>query len=541
MIEKLLENWLDSASERSYQAVFVQMLSGMGYRVVHSTRHTALEFGKDVLAIAEDGTGCAYQLKGNPGGKLGLAQFRSEVLDQLVQLVSQPVVYPGFPSGSHKAFLVSNGYFDEEVHRSVDDLNRGPYPSKITLISRGEMLDWCKSMGTSLWPSELSDVRLLLELVLSDCKDLLPTEKLSELLGKVLATELADTRHVGQPEFHRMVTSAALLTGIATAHFAEGKNHYAVASAWTLLAVMIIAAAEKHEHPLAVPALETLGLAEAAALDALAELWEEVSTCTQLLEGRNPMAEPEVYGWRYGTLLGALSCLAIAHDNMPLLDQESAKKLRAWLLKTHKGVNLWGEGAVVNLAPWLVYIRKHDPTSRPDLEIAETTKAVIAMNQCDSKAALPSPYYGFEEVARARMKLDEVGKTSGVERETFAGSAYTAEPLLHLLVRTNRKNTCKAIWPDFTRLGHRGLAPAKPWHYCLLKVRAGLDETRMYPATYEWNRLKAEATSIDAPVISRELLVRSWLLAFWWQVAPHRFNAGASRVFAESQIPDWGR
>lgn len=54
MIEKLLENWLDSASERSYQAVFVQILSAQGYRVVHSTRHTALEYGKDVLAIDPD-------------------------------------------------------------------------------------------------------------------------------------------------------------------------------------------------------------------------------------------------------------------------------------------------------------------------------------------------------------------------------------------------------------------------------------------------------------------------------------------------------
>jgi hypothetical protein len=539
VIEKLLENWLDSASERSYQAVFVQMLSGMGYRVVHSTRHTALEFGKDVLAVANDGTGCAYQLKGNPGGKLSLSQFRSEVQAQLVQLMSQPVIYPGFPSGPHKAFLVSNGYFEEEVHRAVDDLNRGPYPSKVTLINRGDMLDWSKSMGTLLWPSELADVRLLLELVLSDHKDLLPAEKLSQLLGKVLATDPSDERSVGRPEFHRMVTSAALLTGIGTAHFAEGKNHYAVASAWALLAVMIIAAAEKHGHALAASALDTLDLAEAAALDALAELWEEVSGQTYLIEG-NAMTDAEVYGWRYGVLLGALSCLAIAHDNTPLLDEESAGKLKAWLLKTHQGIKLWGEGAIVNLAPWLVYIRKHDPTMRPDLEIEAIAKAVVAMNLSDSRSVLASPYYAFEGIARNQARLDKLGGASGVDRETFAGSAYTAEPLLHLLVRTNRKITCKALWPDFTRLGHRGLLLAEPWHYCLLKVRAGHDETRMYPLTYEWDRLKAEATSVDAPAVSRELLARSWLLAFWWQVAPYRFNSGASRVFAESQIPGWG-
>jgi hypothetical protein len=528
VIEKLLENWLDSASERSYQPVFVQMLSGHGYRVVHSTRHTSLEFGKDVLAVAPDGTGCAYQLKGNPGGKLGLAQFKSEVQAQLVQLMSQPVVYPGFPSESHKAFLVSNGYFDEEVQRAVDDLNRGPYPSKVTLINRGDLLVWAKNMGTSLWPGELPDVRLLLELVFSDPKDLLPKEKLADLLGKVLVTGLADDRRVRKSEFERIVTSAALLTGIATFQFAEVGNHYAVACAWALLAVMIIASVEKHGHPLVASALETLELAEASALDALAALWEEVSERGHLIEG-SALGEPEVYGWRLGLLLGGFSCLGIAHETKPLLNEKSATSLRQWLLKPHKGVHLWGEGAIANLAPWLIYMRKHDPTERPDIEIEQITRTVLALNQHDSKSALASPYYGFEEVIRSR-----------VQGETFAGSSYTAEPLFHLLVRTKRKMSCKALWPEFTRLGHRGLAPAAPWQYCLLKVEDGFDETRIVPPTRQWDQLKAEVTIPGIPVISRELIGRSWLLGFWWQVAPHRFNSGSCRIFVESQIPGWG-
>lgn len=57
---------------------------------------------------------------------------------------------------------------------------------------------------------------------------------------------------------------------------------------------------------------------------------------------------------------------------------------------------------------------------------------------------------------------------------------------------------------------------------------------------YEWIRLKAEATSIDVPDVSRELLTRGWHLAFWWQVAPHRFSSSTSRYFAGLQIPGWG-
>lgn len=538
MIEKLLENWLDSASERSYQAVFVQMLSAMKYRVVHTTRHTALEFGKDILAVAPDDVGCAYQLKGNPGGKLGLSQYRSEVLPQLLQLISQPVVFPGFPPGAHRAYLVSNGFFEEEVHRSVDDLNRGPFASKVHLIGRGDLLQWAKELGPSLWPSELTDVRSLIELVMAQADDLLPTEALADLLGKVLSNDPARGGKVGEDEFHRRVTSAALLTGIATSHFAEANNNFAVASAWGLLAILIIGAAGKHRQPLDGATLATVRLAEDVALGALIELWEEVSARKHFVEG-NGMTDPEVHGWRYGLLMSVLACLGIAHDDLSLLDDVSARELQKWLVKRHTGVDLWGEAALVYLVPWLLYIRRHDPTVRPDQEIALLTEISIQRNQRDRPSPLPNPYYGFEEVARMRAGFDK-GRTDGIRMETFAGASYTAEPLLHLLVRTNLKRKCQIEWADFTRLGHRGLATAVDWHYCLYKVRAGLDETRMYPFTYEWSRLKSEATDASLPPIPSALSSRSWLLAFWWVVAPHRFNASTCRYLAGKLIPGWG-
>lgn len=149
MIEKLLENWLDNASERSYQPVFVQMLSAQGYHVVHSTRHQILEYGKDILAVDPDGVGCAYQLKGNPGGSLGLRQFRDEVQPQLVQMMSQAIVFPGFPDGPHRSISWSTGLFDHPHDASdlcvtVDAEDRFNYKTKLadikapTLLAAGE-------------------------------------------------------------------------------------------------------------------------------------------------------------------------------------------------------------------------------------------------------------------------------------------------------------------------------------------------------------------------------------------------------------------
>src|SRR3984885_9369972 len=102
--ERLLEGWLDSAGERTYQGPFCQVLSAEGYSVLHSTRHAHIEFGKDVIAVAPDGIPCAYQLKGNPGGRLTLAQFR-DIQPQLGELVSQAIVYPGAPNVRHRSYL----------------------------------------------------------------------------------------------------------------------------------------------------------------------------------------------------------------------------------------------------------------------------------------------------------------------------------------------------------------------------------------------------------------------------------------------------
>ena len=538
MIERLLENWLDSASERTYQAVFVQMLSGMGYRVVHSTRHNVLEFGKDILAVAPDGVGCAYQLKGNPGGKLGLTEFRRDIQAQLVQLMSQPVVYPGFPGGAHRAYLVSNGYFEEEVQRAVDDLNRGPYPSKVELIGRGELLAWGSEMGASLWPSELTATRTLLELFLSDPEDVLPVEKLAQLLRGILETETDRAHAIGDAELHRRITSAALLTGIATAHFAEKENHYALASAWGLFSVSLLAALGKHEKDLDGASKETFELSQVACLDALAALWKEVRGRKHLVEG-NAMADLEAYRWRYLVLLGALSVLATANEQRPFLDSEDTDSLRTWLLTSRGRIELWGEAAAIHVVPSLIFARKTDATIKPDLAICGLAEAVIAMNQRDSNAALASPYYDFEDVMRPRLGLPDAGRSNPAD-ETFAGSSFIAEALLHLAVRTNIKSRCRGMWPGFSEIGHRRFKFASPWHYCLFKVDAGSDETRLYPLTYEWKQLKREATDEAAPAIPEMLLERPWLLALWWLIAPHRFNTETCRAYANSQIPGWG-
>ena len=528
MLEKLLENWLDSTGERSYQASFVQMLAAQGYCVLHSTRHCALEFGKDVIAIAPDGVPCAFQLKGNPGGRLGLSEFRSDLQQQLIQLMSQPIVYPGIPNDvSHRSFLVSNGYFDEEVHRAVDDLNRGPYMSKLSLIGRGQLMTWANDLGTSLWPSEMSNIRELLEVLLLDGRDLLPIQRLSSMLEEMFALRVPDIP-LKEAQLERAMPSAALLTGVATHNFAKEDNHFAVVSAWCLFAVSAIASYQRSSLKMKVKSKGSLLLAEQAIKDSLVALWNEMQTRGDLIEG-NVLAEPEVYRWRYTLLCGLIGTLWFFPESSSD-DNERRNAIAEWLNHRQEYLYLWGEAAIPCFLVLLFFHRATDTSERSDHELINLFQAVVALNQTGNAHALPDPYYNFEDVGRAFFGLKDSDESSALKEETFAGSSYSAELFLHLMTRYNLKQPCQESWPKFNRLCHKRFIPAQSWQYGLLKCTEGVEETRQYPFEYKWEKLCEESSVETCDYLPEGLSDKPHLLLLWLIIAPHRLTSDVGRV-----------
>ena len=172
MLSKLIESWLDNASEKSYQPAFCQMLMSQGYTVIYSTRHCNIEYGKDVLAIANDGVPCAFQLKGNPGGGLSLNQFNAGIRQQAGMLLDQHIDHPSISKDiPHRSYLVTNGRIEEEVSLAISQINatnvRDGYPKRqLQTIAREQLLTWAIELESSLWPSELSEMRVLLEIYL---------------------------------------------------------------------------------------------------------------------------------------------------------------------------------------------------------------------------------------------------------------------------------------------------------------------------------------------------------------------------------------
>ena len=63
MLERIIENWLDKATERSFEKPFCYMLSAEGYTIIDLTRHSSMELGKDIITIAPDGTPLCLSVK----------------------------------------------------------------------------------------------------------------------------------------------------------------------------------------------------------------------------------------------------------------------------------------------------------------------------------------------------------------------------------------------------------------------------------------------------------------------------------------------
>jgi hypothetical protein len=360
VFERLIEGWLDSAGERTYQAPFCQMLAAQHYTVLHSTRHSPIEFGKDVIAKAPDGVLCAYQLKGNPGARLTLTQLR-DIQAQLLQLASQPIKYPGLKTQPHKSYLVTNGEVDEEAQRALIEMGEGlaqvgyKYPH-IEIISRGTLLDWAQRLGSSLWPSELEDINLILDILVYNGRDFFPIDKLHNLLLSILKLNAPPKEHLSATEVRRRIFSAALLVGICLRNFSREENHYAAITAWTIFAAYAVASCERFKVSFPRNGMAAVQLAKNTIFDNLCDLCSELMKREHFVEG-DALTDTPFYKARYLLLTAVMAILWFWCEEVRWPDPQYQKFIHDFIPRTPKKLWCWGEGAIPQLLMYIWFLR----------------------------------------------------------------------------------------------------------------------------------------------------------------------------------------
>ena len=194
VIERVIENWMNSSNERSYQIPFCQLLAAEGETVVYVSPHGPFEQGKDVVTIDDGGKVRAYQLK---CGDIGLAEWRKNK-GEINDLVEMPINHPGVLSSRHHTpYLVTNGEIKDTAIKAINSSNQSwrkrRFPALRT-VSRGQLLKRFLAVHGSYLPKELADFTLFMELVLRDGREPLHKDQFSRLLESILPLENAKLR-----------------------------------------------------------------------------------------------------------------------------------------------------------------------------------------------------------------------------------------------------------------------------------------------------------------------------------------------------------
>lgn len=499
------------------------MLLGEGHIVVHSTRHSAIEFGKDVISIAPDGVPCAFQLKGNPGTRLTLNQLR-EIRPQLLELITQPIVHPGIPQGiTHRGYLVTNGEAEEEVHRSLDDTNRelerlGYGPQRIELWQRGRLLEMANRLGARLWPSEIEDLNLLLELLVHDGNDILPIAKLHPLLSRMFKLSEADDQRLGHEELRRRATSAALLTAVSLRSFSIAENHFASICAWATYIAYWAAAHSKHQGSADNRDQACIAIAKSAIFDGLASLCDDAQRNERLIPGGTQVAQ--TYRGRATLVFGLMSAYWLWCEENGWAVEEHRRFLSGWLPRDYSRSFLWGEGAIPQFLIHYWYISRTDPTASSEALLLSLLSTII--QQANLRQVLPAPYFSFEEVMQHQFAGFLLSGDDPMEDEAPHMTSYFARSLMHLFIRLNRKRTCAVLWPEYTRLGLVHFEPDVPWQYSLWRTESGRELMLQTRIPQTWDEIVEEARDCRVEKVPPLLLAEHLVLLIFIIVFPHR-------------------
>lgn len=481
-----------------------------------------MEMGKDIIAIAPDGTPTAFQLKATGNAKVSKDLWRTVLHPQVEELVTQAIDHPSVDKKKqHHPVLVINGEIEEEAQVAIRQYNQGLSKRKIgkkgrlEVIVRGQLLKMFLELGANLVPSELEDEKTLLELYLMEGNATFPKKNFSGLLESILP--LTDT-NTKKPDQVRSITAAAIITALSLSSFSKAENHLACFEAWTLFSCYVLCLAEKKKMKKKdwEPALK-IGLQAMRA--SLERLSEEVTTTTRLVTG-DTLSDIPFYRIRITHLCGLMSLLAL----WPTSEIRGNLKVELFVLDNLSKMLLWGEYAVPQFLATYFFLERIDATMKPTAFLAIILNGIAKMGNREEGCRLAGP-----EVDPEEFVLDTLIRREEERRHTYNRGSYTLEGLLHLFVRHNMKQQTKNLWPEISHVHRKTFTPEDITDYYRWHIKKGHDHSLYPEPTQSWGKLKAEAEEHNGDAIPTLLKQYPYLYLAFLMVCPHRFSARGVR------------
>lgn len=527
MIERLVENWLTNASERSVQLPFCYILEQKGHKVIHLTRHHPIEFGKDVISVDQNNVFHAFQLKqGNISQKI----FR-EILTQIHELCFFRLVHPKVPDNSEFIpYLVTTGNIDENVTRMIGDLNislRSAGKNELQVIVFGDLRQDFINLGANLWPSELPDYKRILEFALNNGESTFPKEKFINLIESMFELNIEDVGEVKNlQKIKRVITSAAILASYCSINYQHKNNHIAVIECWGIFLSQVYALVTKHDiAPRNIK--EDISISYQIILNNLHNLVDELSDRDDLFEGDIIFDRP-FYGYRATEILGFTSLFHLWHLHDKTATSDMTAKIQDIFNKYDKLSLVAGEFHIpYRFAAYLSY-RKMDSTYKPIFYLKNIIDEIILSSR--NADGLPNPYYSFEQVIPYFLQNElrhTIGKNISLNLKTiddsFKYNSFYLDGLSKAFARNNFKNEMRFLWPNISRFTFKYFHCHKPWHFLRFRnENLGYEKSYLPEMTKSWANLKEEAKIYETNNIPPLLLSNPVFSLLFLILFPHR-------------------
>lgn len=513
MIEKLIENWLIKASEKSYQLPFCYLLMNDAKTVLHMTSHNSMEHGKDVLAVDSSGQVYAYQLKGVEGGRLTISKWQ-EIINQVFQLVLTPVNHPSLSANRvyHRSFLVVNGDIQEDVQHAISQINqewinKGQSQYRIETIVKGQLLEMAFKAKDMFLPSEITDFKALLEFQLDDGTAMLDKGKFSSLLQNLFNS----TDETNDKKFRRAVTSTALLCSLALKNYSQNSNHWALIEGWSVFIFSILYQIEKSKRKVEDFDSE-IQLAQQQIIKSASDLFHEVKLRPDLINGE-PFVDVFVLKHRTIIIIGIVSFLGIINPN------SNKGEILRFIEKHVNDAVIWGESAIPFALALHFFLKSANLKADADLQLKSLIETVV--NAISSNEIFfPDVYVSPEEAIASNLPTKPTESDKPSKR-----IGYVLESLVALCSHLDFFDTIQKLWPEISRCIFSSVEFDDPEDFYTWRSEKGIHVNRYPNVTQSWAELLKSRDSFAVEKIPIGILKYKEWLPLYLMVYPHRINS----------------
>lgn len=518
MIERIFDNWLTSASERSFQLALVQLLIAEGHEIIHVSTHGAGEHGKDIISKDGDGRYHAYQLKVTDAVDLpkgAWRDMREEVYEVSEVRIEHPSVIPG---SEHTGWFVINSGLTPDVSAEIETRNR-EYRDKgmreLRTILKGEVRTRLLKEFASLLPEEPAEFQQFLSLYLANGNAPLDKAK----FAKLVASALPEAGQISKKEERRRIAGATLLSLYALHPYIRQQNHVAVIDGLVIVAASILrwvalrGVQDKTWQDSFTILMDVLD-------DVFTDLEKEVLAREDVFVEGQPLVDEPYYRYRITKLLGYLAgwqVFRFLRKGQPPNGTAIGHILQA---KDSK-LLLWGETAVPQFL-MLGWFRECIAQAVSGEHLLTLLQAIVEKNDPSSDDGLPSPYYSETQVLETKLML------APPFDETFVGRSFTLRSVVDVLVRRENREPLSTIWKQLSQIYCVEFTPSKLHDYLAWHVEKGRENARFFEVPQGWTKLKEEADRLhELPKVIDE---NRFFLPLFLLVYPHRLcprTAGA--------------